>query len=67
MLSAAHVVWNDTTGAPDPAADVTVAFDLPSGRVIVPVTEVVVDPAYNGNAEAGNDLSLLSCSTCPSA
>ena len=49
----------------DPAADVTVAFDLPSGRVIVPVTEVVVNPAYNGNAEAGNDLSLLELQYVP--
>ena len=65
VLTAAHVVWSDTFGTPLAPSQVTVDFDLSTGRVTVPVTQVIVNPGYDGTPEDGNDLALIQLQYVP--
>jgi hypothetical protein len=60
IITAAHVVWNDALNQAEPAANVSVAFDMPTGRVTIPASVVYVNPGYNGDPFGnGNDIAII--------
>lgn len=58
ILTAAHVVCDDNGAAYGPGSFV-VYFDLPSGRVAVPVAEIIVHPSYDGDTGTTTDLAII--------
>ena len=59
ILTAAHVVWSAQLNMPLTADMVQIAFDMPTGRVTVPASQIVVNPKYTGDVTQGNDLALV--------
>ncbi|MEN6450154.1 MAG: trypsin-like serine protease, partial [Thermoguttaceae bacterium] len=67
VLTAGHCAWSEKYNVPLVPGQLSVAFDLPAGRVVVPVTQVVVNPSFAGTANflLGGDLALLQLAFVP--
>lgn len=65
LLTAAHVVCVDKTKSVVAASEITVCFDLPTGRVEVKATQVIVHSGYTGSVDGGNDLALVELQSVP--
>lgn len=67
VLTAGHVCWSMTVGAPLTPDAMFVIFDLPAGKVMVPVTQVVVNPGFAGSNAflMGSDIALMKLAYVP--
>jgi hypothetical protein len=58
ILTAAHVVTS-AAGQALPANQVVVQFNLPSGPDVIQVSQIYVDPTYNGISGDGSDVAVI--------
>lgn len=64
LLTAAHVVCAVGSSTAVAASKITMYFDLPTGRVEVPATQVIVHPSYNDDLNI-NDVALVQLQFTP--
>ena len=62
ILTAAHVV-DAGGGQPVPAAQVSVTFDLATGPVTIPASQIFINPLYSGALNVVGDIAIIELAT----